>query len=55
MAFSCRERAPTTFKKINDLAREAVSWNHPSDTSYVGTAETARFSASSATIVLRQK
>jgi len=34
--------------------RSGVGWNHPSDTPYVGTAETALTSASSATILPRQ-
>ncbi len=41
--------------KTDDLAREAVNCNHPSDTPYVGTAETALIVASSNTIVPRQR
>jgi hypothetical protein len=54
LAFSCRERAADHLQKPNDLAREAVNCNHPSDTPYVSTAETALTAASSATISLRQ-
>jgi hypothetical protein len=47
-------RDDTEFQNGRDLAREAVNCNHPSDTPYVGTAETALPIASSATIVPRQ-
>src|SRR5690349_8449067 len=49
-----RARCTRCFQKTNDLAREAVNCNHPSGRPYVGTAETALPSASSATILPRQ-
>jgi hypothetical protein len=47
-------RCTRRVQNSHDLAREAVNCNHPSDTPYVGTAETALPAASSATIIVRQ-